>query len=318
MKQIRMPRTELRPSVICLGGGVSDEQSPLYACYDEYVEQGGNCFDTANLYGKKETGVNLHERVLGRWLSQKPPSFRDGILICTKGGHPPMDHFGEHRLSREDVAADLEESLTALGVETIDLYWLHRDDPGKPVGEILSYLNEFCAQGKIRYFGASNWRASRLREAEAYAKANGLQGFVANQPQWSCAKAKQKALDAQTLVTMDTDAYKFHLDTGITVMPYSPTAKGYFAKLLNHEPPDARWDAVFDSPDNRRRLETLKAVAQEKHCTVTQASLAWLLSQPFPTVPIVGFSSREQLVENLGAVDIVLENAVVQKLRGGK
>jgi len=319
MKQIRMPRTDLRPSVVCLGGGGVSEERSLFACYDEYVERGGNCFDTANFYGREETGVNQHERVLGRWLGQKPPSFRDGVLICTKGGHP-LDggHLDQPRLSREEVAADLDESLKALGVEAVDLYWLHRDDPNRPVGEILSYLNEFCVQGKIRYFGASNWRADRLREAETYAKANALPGFVANQPQWSLAKAKQKVLDERTLVTMDAGAYQFHAGTGLTVMPYSPTAHGYFKKMLNHEPLDEYWAQTFDSPDNRRRLEAVKAIAQEKRCTVTQASLAWLLCQPFPTIPVLGYSSREQLIENLGAVDVVLDHAVVQKLRGGK
>jgi len=311
-----MPRTDLRPSVICLGGGVSDERSPLLACYDEYAERGGNCFDTANLYGKESTGVNMNERILGRWLSQKPPSFRDGILICTKGGHPPPEDYDRHRLSKEDVAADLEESLTALGVETVDMYWLHRDDPGKPVGEILSYLNEFCSQGKIRYFGVSNWRAGRLREAETYAKANQMQGFVANQPQWSCARAHQAALDRHTLVTMDTDMFKFHAETGLTVMPFSPNARGYFKKLMNNEPMD-NCGPVFDAPENRRRLDTLRSIAVDKNCTVTQAALAYLLHQPFPTIPIVGFSSREQLIESLSAVDITLDHAAMNRLRGG-
>ena len=317
MKYIRMPRTDLRPSVICMGSPTGDENSPLYAGFDEYVEQGGNCFDTANQYGRESSGTNSHERLLGRWLSQKPPSFRDNVILCTKGGHPDAGRMARPRLSQEEVRADLEESLEALGVETIDLYWLHRDDPGRPVEEILAYLNDFYNQGKIRYFGASNWRVYRLKEAEAYAKASGMQGFVANQPQWSCAQARQSALDAYSLVTMNTEACRFHMETALTVMPYSPNAKGYFGKLMSGVPMRAKWDEVFHSPENRRRLDILKEVAADKNCTVMQAALAYLLHQPFSVVPIVGFSSREQLVESLGAVDVALEPSIVARLREG-
>jgi len=315
MKYIHMPRTDLRPSAICLGSITWEEHSPLVACYDEYVEWGGNCFDTANLYGKHETGTNAHERLLGRWLKSKPPSFRDNIYIMTKGGHPPLGDYGAHRLSKGDIAADLEESLAALGIEAADLYWLHRDDPGRPVGEILGYLNEFAAQGKIRYFGVSNWTAARMREAESYAQSAGLRGFVANQPQWSCAQANQEALDEATCVSLDEDAFRFHKETGLTVMPYSPNARGYFQKLIGGVPLRGSVKDNFDSPENRRRLEILGAVAAERGCTVTQASLAYLLQQPFPTIPIVGGSSREQLRESIDAVDVALDSETIAMLR---
>ena len=315
MKYIKMSRTDLKPSVICMGSVAQYDGSPLLSFYDEYVERGGNCFDTANLYGKDLTGTNSHERCLGGWLKSKPPSFRDSLIICSKGGHPADGDYGAHRLSREDVAADLDESLEGLGIETIDLYWLHRDDPGRPVGEMLAYLNEFARQGKIRYFGVSNWTAPRMREAEAYAQKNGLGGFVANQPQWSCAAAKQEALDDTTCVTMDADAFRFHSETGLAVIPYTSNARGYFQKLLSGIPLDDNLKATFDTPQNRSRFEILKTAAAERNCTVSQAALAFLLHQPFPVIPIVGCSSREQLLESISAVDIALDGETVNKLR---
>ncbi|MDR3208058.1 MAG: aldo/keto reductase [Oscillospiraceae bacterium] len=318
MRYIRIPRTDLRPSVVCLGGVIQREPSPLVGCYDEFVERGGNCFDTANVYGKADCGFNANERLLGRWLGQKPPSFRDGVILCTKGGHPePGQPFDRPRLSRAEIESDLEESLRGLGVDTIDLYWLHRDDPERPVEEILTYLNEFAAQGKIRFFGASNWKTARLRQAEEYARARGIQGFVANQPQWSYARANQQALDKVRLVAMDKDAFRFHQETGKAVLPFSPNARGYFQKLAAGLPLTQLAAERYENPGNRTRAETLKAVAAERGCTVQQAALAFLLHQPFPVVPILGFSSIPQLIEGMGAVDVALDSATLGRMRGG-
>jgi aryl-alcohol dehydrogenase-like predicted oxidoreductase len=318
MRYIRIPRTDLRPSVVCLGGVIQREPSPLVGCYDEFAERGGNCFDTANVYGKASCGLNANERLLGRWLGQKPPSFRDGIILCTKGGHPePGQPFDRPRLSRAELASDLEESLRGLGVETIDLYWLHRDDPARPVEEILATLGEFAAQGKIRFFGASNWKASRLRAAEEYARTSGAQGFVASQPQWSYARANQASLDKETLAGMDRDAFRFHQETGMAVLPFSPNAKGYFQKLAAGQPLSPSVTERYDNAGNRQRLETLKAVAAERGCTLQQAALAFLLYQPFPVVPILGFSSIPQLIEGMGAVDVALDGAALTRMRGG-
>ncbi len=316
MRYIRLPRTDLKSSVICLGSMVSDERSPLMVCFDEFVERGGNCFDTANMYGRwLPEGTNVNEQVFGRWLARKGPAFRDSIILCTKGGHPPLGHMDQHRLSKQDIASDLEESLRALQVETVDLYWLHRDDPSMPVSEILTYLNEFAAQGKIRFFGVSNWRASRIREADAYAREHGIQGFVANQPMWSYALINQSAIDEHTMVAMDEDAFLFHSKTGLSVLPYSSNAKGYFQKQILGETMRKDYATWYDRPENRARLDILVEVAAERECSVTQVSLAYMLAQPFPTIPIVGFSGSHQLLESMAAVDISFDLATMNRLR---
>jgi aryl-alcohol dehydrogenase-like predicted oxidoreductase len=135
------------------------------------------------------------------------------------------------RLSRDESRRGSGSSLQALQTDYIDLYYLHRDDERLPVEEILSYLNDFVQAGKIRYFGCSNWKPARIREALAVARARGWQGFVANQLMWSLAEANPDGLPDQTMVTMDAESYQMHRETGLAAVAYSSQASGYFDKL---------------------------------------------------------------------------------------
>ena len=119
---------------------------------DKYVELGGWCIDTARVYCDwLENGHDSSEGVIGRWL--KARNNRDKICIATKGGHPEMGHMDESRLSREELTKDLEASLRVLGVDYVDIYFLHRDDPKIPVEEIMPVLNDFYESGKIHFIG---------------------------------------------------------------------------------------------------------------------------------------------------------------------
>src|SRR5258708_9428063 len=135
------------------------------------------------------------------------------------------------RLSRAEIAHDVDESLEFLQTDSIDLYWLHRDDSAIPVGDILGSLNEQVAAGKIRYFGCSNWKISRIQAAVDYAASKNIQGFSANQPMWSLATPNLDQLSDKTLVAMDSDATAFHGRTGMAVIPYTSQAQGFFTKL---------------------------------------------------------------------------------------
>lgn len=135
------------------------------------------------------------------------------------------------RLSREEISEDVEGSLRRLQVDTIDLYWPHRDDRNRDVGEIMEALNNLVKEGKIRYFGCSNWTTDRIQEAQLYAGSNGLQAFSANQPMWSLASVDLSKSEDPTLVVMDENMYKMHSDTGLTSIPYSSQAQGLFTKL---------------------------------------------------------------------------------------
>jgi len=176
MKFKNIPQTDLYPSAICLGTasfGTSIDTSTAFQMLDTFVEYGGNFIDTAHIYGAwVPDGVGLSEKIIGQWV--KGRRVEENIVIATKGAHPLLSAMDVPRLSRQDVVADLDESLHYLQTASIDLYWLHRDDPTRPVAEILETLNSQVKQGKIRYFGCSNWRVERIEEAMRYAAEHGL------------------------------------------------------------------------------------------------------------------------------------------------
>jgi aryl-alcohol dehydrogenase-like predicted oxidoreductase len=135
-----------------------------FALLDAFVEQGGTFLDTAHVYANWAPGPrSISEKTIGAWL--KATGTRDRLLIATKGGHPAPGHEPGSRLSPSDIVGDLDESLDFLGVERVDLYWLHRDDPNRPVGAMLEVVNEQARLGKIRHVGCSNWRPRRIRAA---------------------------------------------------------------------------------------------------------------------------------------------------------
>src|SRR5258708_24030433 len=130
--------------------------------------------DTAPVYGGGDS-----ERAIGCWLRER--GRRDDVLILTKGVHPFLSDWIP-RVNPAALAQDLGESRERLGVETIDLYLLHRDDPSVSVGSLVDCLNEHVAAGRIRAFGVSNWTHQRIQEANSYAASHGLRGFVASSP----------------------------------------------------------------------------------------------------------------------------------------
>ena len=127
---------------------------------DHYLEAGGNVIDTAECYACwLPGGEHQSEKVIGEWSRER--GTRDQIVLSTKGAHPKLESMDVPRLSKAEIQVDLDSSLRRLGVEQIDLYWLHRDSPGYPVAEILESLEAFRKAGKIKHAGFSNWTQSR-------------------------------------------------------------------------------------------------------------------------------------------------------------
>lgn len=296
-------------SLIALGTdgfGVARTAAASEALMDAYVAAGGNLIDCARMYGD-----GVCEAVVGNWMQKR--GNRDQLVISTKGGFPGPN--GEPRLDRASLMADLEASLAALKTDFIDIYWLHRDDPARDVGDIVKTLNDMMACGRVGCVGASNWPAERIREANAYAAANGLRGFEGDQPQWSL--ARQVVNPDPTLQIMGDDLYRLHRDTGMLCMPFSAQAKGYFAKLLGggQETLSPKAKARFHFPENIEIAERLGMLCAEYGCAPAAMSLAWLTNQPFPTIPIISARDERQLLESLTAGDIVLQEKQVDNLR---
>lgn len=216
-------------------------------------------------------------------------------------------------MSAGRIGADIDDSLSRLQVDAIDLYWLHRDDPRVPVGEILEILNAEVARGRIRYFGGSNWTSQRLAEANAYAKENGLMGFVASQSRWNLACENEdpqgeKRLSPGGLLAVSRNDARWHEQSQLPLMPYGSTANGFFAT------DGEAGKRLYDTRRGRARLAVAKDVADELGVTPNQIAIAWLLCQPFPVFPILGTGSMEHLRDAIAATDISLSDQQLARL----
>lgn len=268
---------------------------------DRYVAAGGNCLDTARVYCGGES-----EALVGRWL--KRSGRRHDLVLSTKGCHPPLDNMSRSRLSRQEMAHDLDESLCALGTDCVDLYWLHRDDPSLPAGEIIESLNELVKAGKIRAPGCSNWTARRIEEANRYAAAHGLRGFAASQIQWSLAETREEIYGDYAIVVMSDAERAFYARSGLPVFAYHAQAGGYFSKLAAGGPESLseKTRRRFDSPGNRERLPRLQSLARRHGVSLSAAALGYISCNRLPAVAIMGFSSPTQLAEGLEAASLAL------------
>jgi aryl-alcohol dehydrogenase-like predicted oxidoreductase len=316
-----LPQTELRVSAICLGStdiGSRIDRDTSFRLLDLFVEHGGNFLDTANVYADWASPTkSISEKTIGAWLRQSGK--RDQIVLATKGGHPDLKTMRVGRLSRPEIVHDLDQSLAHLQTEVIDLYWLHRDDASRPVGEIVETLNEQVQAGKIRYFGCSNWTALRIAAAQEYAAQHGLQGFSGDQMLWSLAAADAQDHPDKTIVIMDGDLWRYHVETGLAAIPYSSQANGFFQKLAEGARDRIRpnQQTLYGSSGNQGRFERLMALSGQLSMSVTQLVLGYLMSQPFVTVPIIGCRTVEQLLDSLSAGDVVLTPEQVAYLEWG-
>ena len=152
MRTRLIPRTTLEASVLCLGTaefGSVRGRFVIRSDHDRYIEAGGNVLDTAEMYAEWiPGGSHRSEEFLGRWLHKRKN--REGLILSTKGAHPRLDSMDKPRMSRKEVEFDLDSSLQRLGVDYVDLYWLHRDDPGTPVEEILLTVGRISKSRKDR------------------------------------------------------------------------------------------------------------------------------------------------------------------------
>jgi aryl-alcohol dehydrogenase-like predicted oxidoreductase len=315
LNRVRLPATTLDVFPISLGStalGSRLDRDASFRLLDAYVDAGGNFIDTALVYANwLPIERSISEKTIGAWVRAR--GSRGRVVLSTKGAHPELTSMHISRLSPAEITGDLEASLSHLGVDTIDIYWLHRDDPSRPVGEILTTLSEHAKAGKIRYYGCSNWHTPRIIEAQAYAAAHGLPGFVGNQVMWSLAAVDPARLADQTLAVMDDEMHAYHCQSGLLAMAYTSQGGGYYNKMAAgrsttlagggrvSNPADP-----YDLPVNHTRMERINQLTRETGLSITQIVLAYLLSQPFVTVPIIGPKNMEHLQDSLSAAEVRL------------
>lgn len=321
MKIIRLNRTELDVSELCLGTnmfGTATPQAQAEEILDTFVALGGNFLDTAHSYGDwiPDAPRAASEHVIGAWLKKK--NNRDKIVLATKGCE--FDYrAGDFalRVTPALLEQDLLGSLAALQTDYIDLYWLHRDDPSKPVQAIVDALIAHQQAGRIRYFGCSNWSVARIEEAQAYAKSIGHDGFVACQPLWGLAAPNRDAMQKYCPGGYYEDGYQALHKAGLTMIPYSSQSRGFFSKLASGSRATLSPDLaeLYYNEENLRKLEAVKTRAAYHGVGINDIVLAYLTSQPLPTIPIIGCSRSVQLRESANACMLELDIAELQLLR---
>jgi aryl-alcohol dehydrogenase-like predicted oxidoreductase len=283
----------------------SMEVEEAFQLLDDVFSLGGNTLDTAHVYGNGEC-----ERLLGRWLQER--GLRDEIVIISKCAHPNQDRA---RVTPFDITADLHDSLARLRVESIDLYLLHRDDPGVPVGPIIETLNEYVAAGRIHAYGVSNWNPERIEEANEYAAAHGLVPVGASSPNFSLAEQIKAPWEGCISIsgTQGRAARDWYRATQMPLFTWSSLAGGFFSGRFqrdNLETFDTYWDRIcveaYASEENFQRLDRLQELAEQKGLTVPQVALAYVLNQPLNIFALVSARNREEFEANAEAVDLRL------------
>ena len=314
MRYLRVGGTELDVSGLCLGAmlfGADICESESFGQMDCFFERGGNFFDTARVYSDWVAGEKgRSERVIGNYLAERKN--RDSWVIGSKGGHHHLSTPEVPRLEREKLADDIEDSLKALRTDYIDLYYLHRDNVDIGVEEIISWMNDFVAMGKIRYFGCSNWRVERIREAQQYAAGSGQMGFCANQPLWNVGCYSMKPQADGTMAVMDKETIEFQRETQLAAIPYSSQAAGFFSKLASGDESATR--SGYASETNLSLFATIKKLAGKYGVPVSQIVLSYLISQPMAVIPVFSSSSIEQLEDTISGAEIELSAGDVKLL----
>lgn len=284
---------DMKISKIIIGTDYYSTERTIETCtqmLDLYLENGGTMIDTARLYcgGKSE-------EFIGNYLRKK--NIKDGVYVATKAAHPPLGNMNCSRLSKEEIESDVDLSLKALGVECIDLLWLHRDDESLSFEPIIDTLESLVKAGKIKHYGASNWRGKRIAEANRYAGEISGEGFIASQIQWSL--ARHNGSDDATLVVMNEEEYDFYRSSKIPVFAFCSQAKGFFEKYATGTLSEKAKERFYNE-ENVKTFYKLKAESEKTGKTISALSLDYLIqNKDFETYAIIGPSNPEQLKSSL-------------------
>jgi aryl-alcohol dehydrogenase-like predicted oxidoreductase len=293
---------------LCLGGNVFgwtiDEQRS-FAVLDAYFQAGGNFIDTSNSYGRGGPGgAGESERIIGRWIAAR--GNREQLVIATKVGMSP-DLPG---LSRETIRRGIEGSLDRLGVERVDLYYAHKDDPDTPLAETLGAFGELVREGKVRHVAASNYSAARLEEALSVGREQGLAAHAALQPQYNLLERREYERELEPVCARH----------GLACIPYFGLARGFLTGKYRRDGEQVdspRAAGVRESYFNERGfavLDALEEIAAAQHTSVAAVALAWLLAQPTVLAPIASATSPEQLSQLLASTELELSPAELERL----
>jgi len=312
----KLGQTGLTVSRLVLGTmtfGLQTDEETSIKILDTAAEAGINFLDTADVYplGGGLPTAGRTEEIIGRWLKGK----REHFIIATKAvgkvGPAPWDQGS----SRKHILDAIDASLRRLGTDYVDLYQLHSDDASTPLDETLEALDTVVRAGKVRYIGVSNFLAYRLARALGRADVRHLTRFVSIQPRYNLLFRE-----------IERELLPLAQEEGLAVIPYNPLAGGLLTgkhKLAEGPTSGTRFTLGTAAERYQERywhdrefntVEELRTVADLAGLSLTTLALAWVLSNPIITAPIIGASRPEQLIDSLKAVEVKLDDNLKQKL----
>ncbi|WP_158839991.1 aldo/keto reductase [Saccharothrix deserti] len=310
MEYTRLGRTGLKVSRIGLGcmsygnagAGMhrwtldEDAAAPFFR---QAVELGVTFWDTANVY-QGGTSEQFVGRAIGRF------SRREDVVLATKVSGKMHEGPGGSGLSRKAILEQVDASLRRLGTDYIDLYYLHRFDPETPVEETMATLDDLVRTGKVRYLGASSMWAWQFAKMQHAAVLNGWTTFAAMQDQYNVLKREE-----------ERDMIPMCLDQGVGLTPYSPLAKGRAARPWGEQTARSSSDSVaktFDRDADKPVVDTIHEIARARGVPMAQVALAWVLSKPVVSCPVVGATKPNHLADAVAALDLSLTDAETTEL----
>ena len=268
--------------------------------FERAVEAGINFFDTADIYS-----LGKSEEITGRML--RAMASLDEIVIATKVFNQMRNAPNMRGLSRKHIVQACEASLTRLGIETIDLYQIHRFDAAVPIEETLAALDVLVHQGKVRYIGASSGYAWQMAQALSASERNGWARFVSMQNHYNLIYREE-----------EREMIPLCVAEGVGIIPWSPLARGALARAPGESTSRMQSDEfardLYDTPGDDDVVAATHRVAEARGIESAQVALAWLLSKPAVTAPIIGATKLEHLDSALRALDVHLDDAECRAL----
>jgi NDP-hexose 2,3-enoyl reductase len=309
MEYTHLGRTGLSVSRLCLGTmnfGPKTTEPDSHAIMDRALDHGINFFDTANVYGWK-TGEGVTEQIIGRWLAQGGGR-RDKVVLATKVYGKMSDWPNDQGLSARHIVRACEGSLRRLQTDWIDLYQMHHVSRDTPWEEIWQAMELLVQQGKVLYVGSSNFAGWHLAAAQESAARRNFLGLVSEQCIYN-------------LMTrfVEVEVVPAAIQYGLGIIPWSPLHGGMLSGVLRklREGSGARSTEGRSSADletNRETIEAYEKLAAELGIEPADLALAWLLSRPGVTAPIVGPRTLDQLDNSLRALDVKLDDKTLARL----
>jgi aryl-alcohol dehydrogenase-like predicted oxidoreductase len=313
MEHRMLGRTGVSVSKLCLGammfgpwGSTTHEQS--LNIIDRALDAGINFIDTADVYSAGESEIIVGKALAG--------GKRDDVVLATKFWGQMGDDPNQRGTSRRWIIKEVENSLRRLGTDWIDLYQVHRPEPGTDMEETISTLTDLVHQGKIRYFGHSTYPASNIVEAQWVSRDRGLQRYVCEQPPYSILT---RGIESDVLPTCQR--------YGLGVISYSPIGAGWLSGRYSQgnespgpvSPSRQRLANRFDLslPENQRKLaavEQLDPLAQEAGISLIELAIAFVLRHPAITAAIIGPRTTEHLESQLTAAEVHLSDEVLDRI----